>query len=116
MPTIESYRFGEIVIDGRTYTDDLLILPDGQILDNWWRDEGHRLQPQDLEVVVEAEVIRLVIGTGNSGRMQVPEATRAYLREQGIDAQVARTEAACEAYNARADQDQGVAAALHLTC
>ena len=45
---IERYSFGIIVIDGKTYTDDLIILPDGKILKPWWRQQGHQLTMDDL--------------------------------------------------------------------
>jgi len=43
-PRIEAYRFGRISIDGRAYTGDLIICPDG-IRTDWWRPEGHSLRP-----------------------------------------------------------------------
>ena len=40
-PKIEDYRFGQMIIDGRTYTRNLVLLPD-RVMANWWRKEGHR--------------------------------------------------------------------------
>jgi len=39
---IESYKFGEILIDGVTYTSDVIIYPDSVDF-KWWRKEGHLL-------------------------------------------------------------------------
>jgi len=33
---ITRYRFGEIEIDGRTYTADVIITPE-RVVDTWWR-------------------------------------------------------------------------------
>jgi len=33
---IESYAFGSIVVDGRKFTSDLIIYPDGHIDTFWW--------------------------------------------------------------------------------
>ena len=44
---IDSYEFGRIVVDGRAYSQDLILLPDG-IQDSWWRQESHLLQIADL--------------------------------------------------------------------
>jgi len=34
---IESYSFGQMVIDGQEYTSDLIIFPD-RINSSWWRN------------------------------------------------------------------------------
>ncbi|MBC7232351.1 MAG: ribonuclease H-like domain-containing protein [Chloroflexi bacterium] len=114
MPHIESYSFGRITIDGKTYTADVLILPDG-VRPGWWRKEGHKLHQEDLTEVIEARPQVLVIGTGNVGLMQVPQEVLDYLATHGIRAEVERTAAACKRYNELA-QSERVAAALHLTC
>lgn len=115
MPQIESYSFGRITVDGKTYTDDLIILPTG-VRPGWWRKEGHNLHQDDLQEVVNAKASILVIGTGNLGRMQVPGDTLAYLQAHGISPIVERTAEACQRYNELAQQGRAVAAALHLTC
>jgi len=48
---IDQYAFGKIVIDGKTYTSDVIIYPE-KVDASWWRKEGHRLQPADLEKIV----------------------------------------------------------------
>jgi hypothetical protein len=35
VPKIESYHFGEIVIDGRRYSSDVIIYPD-RVEGQWW--------------------------------------------------------------------------------
>jgi hypothetical protein len=37
-PQIDSYRFGNIVIDGQIHSKDVVILPN-QVLGGWWRRE-----------------------------------------------------------------------------
>ncbi|MFB0546967.1 MAG: Mth938-like domain-containing protein [Anaerolineae bacterium] len=111
---IDSYEFGHIVIDGRSYTADVIILPD-RVIGNWWRNEGHELCPADLWEVVQAEPELLIVGTGYSGRMEAPSETRDYLEGKGIDLRVERTAEACRVYN-RLCGSRKTAAALHLTC
>lgn len=115
MPYIDSYSFGRITIDGRSYTSDVLITHRG-VDSTWWRVEGHRLQPEDLETVVATRPAILVIGTGNTGLMKVPQATRDWLAAQGIQVFVETTASACQRYNELAKSGADVAAALHLTC
>jgi hypothetical protein len=110
---IESYSFGHIVIDGKEYSNDVLIL--GQRIKNWWRRRGHELCPDDLGEVVSEGPQALVVGTGAYGLVQVPAETREYLESQGIELVVEATDKACDTYN-RLCLSQRVAAALHLTC
>lgn len=112
---VEAYSFGRITIDGASYTQDVLILPDG-VHSPWWRAAGHELRAADLEGVLDAPLAYLVIGTGYYGRMAVPEATRATLAAQGIEPVIARTERASAELNRLAANGAAVAGAFHLTC
>jgi hypothetical protein len=113
-PVVEDYRFGRIVVDGQTHTRDLILLPD-RVMGDWWRKEGHRLAPEDLEVVIDAGPEVLVIGTGASGLMKVPPMTMQALEEAGIELRVSTTAEACRIYNDLRN-DRHVAGAFHLTC
>jgi len=112
---IESYDFGCIVINGRAYTTDVIVLPD-RVLSSWWRQAGHKLAPADLDEVIAARPNVLVVGTGYSGLMRVPPETETYLAEQNIQLVVERTADACRTYNRLLHAGRNVAAALHLTC
>ncbi len=114
VPKIESYRFGEIVIDGQRYSNDVIIYPD-RVDDTWWRAEGHSLASADLWEVLQSPPEVLVIGLGSAGRMDVPVETRQRLQARGIKVFAAPTASACETYNRLCEQRR-VVAALHLTC
>lgn len=111
---IESYSFGSISINGESYTNDIIILPD-RVRGSWWRKEGHRLHPEDIEEVLDMEPEVLVVGTGAYGRMKIPKKTREEIRSKGIELIAEKTEEACEVYNDLAGSKE-VVAALHLTC
>lgn len=111
---IESYSFGRIVIDGQSYTSDVVIHLHG-VRSGWRRRSSHRLVPEDLEGVVQVEAATIVVGTGKMGRMQVPDATRQNLESRGLEVVIERTDRACEAYN-ELSQEGLVIAALHLSC
>ena len=112
---IEDYRFGRIVIDGKSYTSDVFVFPD-RVKDGWWRNEGHELCPADLWEVVQEKPEVLVVGTGASGLMRVLPKTEEYLEREGIKLIVRRTAEACQAFNRLRSSVEKVAAALHLTC
>ena len=111
---IDSYEFGSIVIDGRTYRSDLLIWP-GHLKADWWRLEGHLLQLPDVAEALAAEPQVLVVGTGAYGNMALDPELVSYLNDKGIDLVARPTREACRYINAQADQSR-LAVALHLTC
>ena len=113
-PKVESYSFGQMVVDGQEYTNDLILLPD-RIMSNWWREEGHRLSTQDLEDVLDAKPDILVVGTGAYGAMDVPGRTRQDIEDAGIELRTAETGDAWRTYNELRDS-QETAGAFHLTC
>ena len=111
---IDSYEFGRIVVDGRAYSQDLILLPD-EIQDSWWRQESHLLQIADLSGVLAANPEVLIVGQGQPGKMQVDAALADYLKENRIELLAMPTAQACTTFNALAAKRK-VAAALHLTC
>jgi hypothetical protein len=111
---IEHYSFGRIVIDGNTFTSDVIIYPE-RVDSSWWRKEGHNLQIVDLTDVINAKPQIIVIGTGFSGVMRVPKETVSHLESKGIKVHVERTDKAVELFN-KIQKDKVVIAALHLTC
>jgi hypothetical protein len=113
-PQIDSYRFGEIVIDGKHYTSDVIVFPD-RIKAGWWREEGHSLSLADLDEVLREPPEVLIIGLGADSRMDVPAETRRALERIGIRVMAENTGAACQSYNHLRGK-KTVVAALHLTC
>lgn len=114
MNTIDSYRFGEIVISGQKYSSDLVIFPD-RVRDSWWRKTGHQLCLEDIAEVIAENPEVLLVGTGASGLMKVlPEVEQA-AQAQGIRLIVEPTDRACNTYN-QLCHSQRLVAALHLTC
>ncbi len=112
---ISDYEFGRIAIAGKSYTSDVIIAPE-QVIDSWWRKQGHNLQIEDLDDIVNAKPDLLIIGTGYYGRMQVPNETKQYLEEQGIKVLQAKTGDAVTEFNRLQKEYARIVAALHLTC
>jgi hypothetical protein len=112
---IETYDFGRIKIDGKTYTSDVIILPQ-RVRDSWRRSEGHSLHIDDLGDVISAKPDVLVVGTGYYGNMAVPAATRSFLEAKGIEVYTAKTTEAVREFNELQKNIGNIVAALHLTC
>jgi hypothetical protein len=111
---ITHYSFGKIVIEGKTYTSDVIIYPD-HVDPSWWRKEGHLLQKEDVEDIIKSGISTAIIGTGYYSTMRVPKETLDYLRSNGIEAFIENTQSAAKSYNEVSDR-KPVIAALHLTC
>ncbi len=111
---IEDYSFGKITISGRLYTSDLLICPD-RVIPDWWRKEGHSLVPEDLNQVMGLSPRKLIIGSGSPGMLEVPDPTKKWLEQKGIEFLILPTSQACEQYNKSPDK-VGLVVGLHLTC
>ncbi len=111
---IESYSFGRVVINGKVYEKDLIIFP-RRIKENWWRKEGHELNPEDIKEVLKEKPKMLIVGTGAYGLLKVKEETKKILERNNIKLLELETKKACEFYNKLKDKN-GVILALHLTC
>lgn len=112
---IRKYSFGSISVDGNTYTEDLIIYPD-RISESWWRKSGHMLQVEDLAEVLTDPPEVLIVGQGDSARMQLDPRVGGVLEGLNIELIAAPTKRACEKFNELTEQGKKVVAALHLTC
>lgn len=111
---IESYDFGRMVVDGKTYSSDVVIYPD-LINSSWWRKSGHRLCLEDLDNVFKENPEILVIGTGFMGLMKVEEEVKQYVKKKGISLYTKKTKNAVQIFNDLSSQKKTIGA-FHLTC
>jgi hypothetical protein len=112
---IDSTSFGLIVIDGKKYDRDVIILPDS-VDSTWWRREGHSLYPEDLGKALASRPEVLVVGCGQMGVLKVPSDTIEWVRRQGIDIICESTSKACDTYNRLVAEGRDAVACIHLTC
>ncbi len=111
---ISDFSFGRIVVNGKTYSKDVIIFPD-QIFSPWRRGEGHLLQIDDLVEVVKTDITEVIIGTGYYGSMKVPSDVIEFLKDKGITTSINKTPDAADVFN-RTISERAAIAALHLTC
>lgn len=115
MHAITAYKFGGMEIDGKPYSQDVIILRD-RIIASWWRKEGHLLQPEDMSEIIHDRPEILVVGQGAFGEMKISDGAKALLKENGIELAHSNTEPACRIYNEYKAAGKKVAGAFHLTC
>jgi len=111
---IKSYKFGQIMINGKTYNSDLIIFKD-HINNTWWRREGHNLYIEDIQEIINKKPEIIIIGTGFFGLMKVSSDLIKYLESIGIKVIIKTTKDAGDEYN-KLYKKKKVIAAFHLTC
>ena len=115
MSIIESYRFGRMVIDGTSYTKDVIIYPDGSVLNPWWRKQAHVLEAIDIHDLIAATPEIIICGTGAMGAMRPSAALKDCLEVSNIDFIAQRSSRAVKTYNQLSDGKK-VGGCFHLTC
>jgi hypothetical protein len=112
---IETYEFGQIVINGTRYTSDVIVYPDGRVDANWWRDKSHSLRYEDIAELANSAPQWIICGTGEDGQMDVDSELRILLEEQGITFEAMPTYDAVKLYN-DLEGARSVGGCFHLTC
>lgn len=112
---IASSAFGSMTIDGRHFSTDLMIYPDGRVVDRWWREAGHRLCIKDIEPLAAAGPEIIVAGTGVNGRMRPAPGLEGYLAGRGIVFVAAANQEAIRVYNEKMENHL-TGACFHLYC
>lgn len=112
---VESYSFGSIIIDGKTYDSDVIIHAD-RVDARWWRREGHSLCMEDLRDALQPSPDVIVVGTGFYGVMRVPNETRESITSLGVELVAQKTGDAYKTFNQLVSSGKRVVGAFHLTC
>lgn len=104
---------GSVIIDGKEYTEDLLIVPPSRvdvkegdeskiiarIISPWKRKEENQITLADLSEVIPAWPEALILGTGFSDKVKVAHEVKAVLQSRGIDVISFPSDKAWEPYN-----------------
>ena len=112
---INSCSFGILVINEKTYTKDLIIFPDGEIMTPWWRKRGHQLIIDDLKDLIKTAPEVIVVGAGVSGGVKPDKNLETELAKLSIKFIAAPNEEAIRIFNALVSEKR-VGAGFHLTC
>lgn len=116
MPDITDYRFGRMTINHTVFTKDLVILPSGQVMDNWMRKSGHFLEHDDLKTLMRKPPKYIIIGTGASGRLRVDPDLLSLFERLLVDVDIYPTAEAVKRYQKKIRTETDMGACFHLTC
>ena len=119
---IEEYKFGSITINGKNYDYDLELRWTGEVL-KWWRGESHVVDVKDVERALRQKPDIIVIGKGAMGIVKVTQECQDFIRKQGIELIIDRTEEVVKTFNIileESEEEEGKQEKLiglfHLTC
>jgi len=112
---INSYHFGNIVIDGKIYSEDIWISLDGKV-NSWWRSSSHIIEKKDLEEALKEKPEIVVIGSGESGLAEVYPNALEFLKKKKVEFFIEPTGKAIQIYNQFKKENKRVIGLFHLTC
>ena len=111
---IDSYRFGEFVIQGKTFKSNVILI------DNTFKEarhlENHELKIDDFTELINSNPSYIIIGTGAYGVVKPQKEIIDIIESKGIKLVIEKTADACRKYNEFLKQGIKVAAFLHNTC
>ena len=119
MAKVNRFDFGSIVIDGKHYGYDVVVLPDGTVRE---RDAGksrfgnHAIRKGEIEELAETKPDIIIVGTGTGGMATVSQDAESYARQAKLNLVVAPSSEAVAKLNQLVDEGKRAAALIHMTC
>lgn len=112
---IEKFAFGNMVINGISYTSDIKITR-GRVVPNWWRQSGHQVGIEDIQDILDAKPEVLILGKGEPGLMKSNKSLRDVLYQKDIELIEEKTSEAVRTFNRLLKEGKNVSAGFHLSC
>ena len=119
MVKIDGFNFGFIVIDGKQYVNDVLILPDGNVLDrnpSMGRTGNHNISRNEIENLCKTEPEVVLLGCGTSWMVRLSESAEKYLQAINLNPIILNSSSVADKYNQLTSEGKRVAALIHVTC
>ena len=118
-PRIDGTTFGSITIEGETFEHDVTIRLNGKVkkrkkkLSKAVYGTSHVLSLEEAKHVYQKGAERLIVGTGQSGLVELSEEAADYFRRKGCHVELLPTRQAIEAWN---EAEGAVIGLFHVTC
>ncbi|NJE12947.1 Mth938-like domain-containing protein [Thermococcus sp. LS2] len=116
---INSVKFGEIIVEGKRYTHDIVIYPSGKIehrkkeLSKKKHGTSHKFDPDELKEYLTEDFDVLIVGTGIYGALKLlPEAKELVKDKEVIEKP---TPEAINLFN-ELRKEKKVLGVFHITC
>jgi hypothetical protein len=118
-PKINSTSFGSITVKGKTFENDILIRMSGQIekrkkkLSKKVYGTSHKISLAEAKYVYEKGADKIIIGTGQTGYVELSKKARRFFEDKDLKAKLLRTPKAIKLWN---NSKGNVIAMFHVTC
>jgi len=119
MAKVNSFDFGSIVIEGKQYGYDVVILPDGSVKEREASKAifgSHTITKDEIEELAKTSPDFIVVGAGVEGVAQLSRDAQAYAEEKKVNLLTLRSYAAAKKLNELTGEGKRVAALIHITC
>lgn len=107
--------FGSVAIGGKIWKD--VIVVGEEVIDRYYLGdiESHTISKKELDKLLEGKPEVIIIGTGQSGVLEVPKEIVRAIRQRSIELIVMETPDAIQEYN-ELSKTKRVNALIHTTC
>ena len=119
MVKVDSFKWGSIVVGGKKYHSDIVILPGGTVqkrMGIFGSLLAHTIKREEIERLVKTGARVIVVGTGDSGKAHLSAEAQRYSEEAEPEIIVLISPEAKEKLNQLVEQGQQPAALFHITC
>jgi len=119
-PHIDSTQFGEVVINGKKYSQ-VLIVGDSVVERDYEKlkelfGTSHKIGEWETEALLKENPEIVVIGTGQDGKLEVDKNFLEKMRKSSVKVITQITPEAIKIYNEKVEAGKRVNALIHTTC
>jgi hypothetical protein len=117
--TIQNTQFGSITVGGELYKHDIVIRLSGKVkkrkkkLSKQQYGTSHMVSLDEAKDIYDEGAQRLIIGTGQSGNVELSDDAEKYFRKKGCSVELLPTPEAVEVWNKAEVKTIGM---FHVTC
>jgi hypothetical protein len=112
MVKINSFRFGSLTINNKTYDTDMVVSWDGELIP---RESSHTFSKEELiDMLIKGPEV-ILIGTGTAGCVKIDKKAEDLAKKSNVEIVVKNTADAVNEFNIKS-KSKKVVAMLHITC
>lgn len=115
MPKFDRTWFGAVVVDGKQYRDVLVVGKEVIDRGKWGFFDTHSVSERELNELLRGSPEIIIIGSGQSGVLEVDPIIEKKIKEVGIQLIILETPQAIEEYN-KISKTKRTNALIHTTC
>ena len=119
MARIDKLSFGSIVIDGKKYSQDVLIFADGTVKKRrggFLIFGSHNIKKEEIQELAQDAPQTIIIGTGTNGKARIAAEVANWAKEKNLNLLVQPSHEAVARLNELSEQGKKVVALIHITC